>query len=125
MQPSPSQRHSILLAEDEVIVAMDLSMQLEDAGYRCLGPVETVEDALALLEEETPDFAILDANLGGTHPVAVAEKLAATGVPFVYMTGYSVDFITRHLPEAPVIEKPIRAKDVLDFLAQHLQQERA
>ncbi len=103
----------ILIVEDEVMVALDLSLQLEDEGYSCLGPASTVAAALGLLRDATPDFAVLDANLGGEMPAPIAEELARRGVPFVYVSGYNGDYIDKNLPPAPLIGKPLPLRELL------------
>jgi len=99
---------TILIVEDEAIVGLDLAMQLEDEGYECLGPVGTVEEALALLEEQPPDLAVLDANLDGATSAPVAERLQAMQRPFVYVSGYGERGALEQLPEAPLISKPLK-----------------
>ena len=67
---------SILVVEDETLIAMDLQGLLEDAGYRVLGPCGSVNDALGVLNTEAPDLALLDVNLGGESVFPVASALA-------------------------------------------------
>lgn len=98
----------ILILEDEALVALDLSMQLEDEGYECLGPVAKPEQALAILDDVVPDFAVLDVNLDGTTSVEVARRLEEMGRPFVYVSGYAEGGILEDMPKAPLIEKPLR-----------------
>jgi len=98
----------VLIVEDEVIVGLDLAMQLEDKGFECLGPARTVEEALALIDETSPDFTVLDINLGDTTSAAVAEKLAALRRPFVYVSGYAEQGVIEGMPKAPLIQKPLK-----------------
>lgn len=107
----------ILILEDEAIVALDLAMQLEDEGHMPLGPAGTPEEAIALLEEEEPDFAVLDVNLDGITSKAVAEQLTERGCPFVYVTGYADEGIMADMPCAPSLSKPLdftRLKRLID-----------
>jgi hypothetical protein len=54
-----------------------------------LGPASTVATALRLLEEdERPDVALLDVNLGSELVTPVTEALRARGVPFVLGSAY-------------------------------------
>ena len=50
-----------------MIVAMQIEDVLHEAGCDVLGPVVTLESALALAERISPDAAILDVNLSGEH----------------------------------------------------------
>ena len=67
---------SVLVVEDEAFVAIELASVLQRSGYRVLGPASTVPQALALLEDEQPDAALLDLNLGSERVTAVAIELA-------------------------------------------------
>lgn len=80
---------SVLLVEDELLVALDIEQVLKTAGFRVLGPVSSVTSALALLKTEKPDAAILDLNLRGELVTPVARRLREMGVPFVLSTAYN------------------------------------
>lgn len=82
-------RGSVLVVEDEPIVAMDLETLLRRHGWRVLGPAGSVAEALRLLAAgERPDLALLDANLRGELAGPVAEALRARGVPFLLTSAY-------------------------------------
>src|SRR4051794_28099922 len=53
----------VLLVEDEFIIALEMELALLDLGCTVLGPVASAAGALALLDRERPDVAILDVNL--------------------------------------------------------------
>ena len=78
----------ILVLEDDVLLAIDAAEALEENGAIVLGPVHRIAAALALLEKERPDAALLDVNIAGATSADVAKRLAAAGVPFVLATGY-------------------------------------
>lgn len=98
----------ILIVEDEVIVAIDLTLQLEDEGYSCIGPANTVDQALALIRDTPPDFAVLDANLHGATSAPIAERLRELNLPFVYVSGYGEQGVLEALPKAPLLPKPLQ-----------------
>ena len=78
----------ILIVEDEPLIAMMLEDFLEVLDKAVAGSVDTVADALSRIAQGGVDGAILDVNLrGGEKSTAVAEALAAQGVPFVFATG--------------------------------------
>jgi len=111
---------SVLVVEDEFLIALDLCQTLETEGCRVLGPAPTVEDALRLLEAgPSPDAVVLDINLGGARAVPVAEALAARGIPFLAATAY------HDLPEpvfagVPVLSKPYAMIQMREALLQLL-----
>ncbi|WP_265571649.1 response regulator [Sphingomicrobium nitratireducens] len=79
----------ILVVEDEYIIALDIAHTLEDAGYDVLGPCEDVAGALALIEGELPDGAILDVQLDNETVHPVARRLSEAGVPIVFHSGHA------------------------------------
>jgi CheY-like chemotaxis protein len=80
---------SVLLVEDELLVAWDIERVLLAAGLHVLGPAASVSAALALLKRQKPDAAILDLNLRGELVTPVARRLREMGVPFVLATAYN------------------------------------
>jgi DNA-binding response OmpR family regulator len=102
-----------LVAEDSVLVLMELEMTLADHGVDIVGPASTVDQAMALVRASLPDIAILDVNLDGAMVFPVADELICHGVPVVFTTGYSLDdrLLARY-GDVPTIQKPY-APDVL------------
>lgn len=74
---------SVLVVEDELFIGIELEAALTDAGFRVLGPAASVDVALDLLEDEQPDVAVLDFNLGQQKVTPVALQLKSLGIPFV------------------------------------------
>ncbi|WP_143747381.1 response regulator [Marinibacterium profundimaris] len=54
----------VLLVEDEFLIGMDLAMFLEEWGYVVDGPHASSSKAIAAIEKDPPNLAILDVNLG-------------------------------------------------------------
>lgn len=96
----------ILVVEDEALVAMLVEDALLDAGFGVIGPAATVDEALALLERETPDAVVLDLNLAGETSTPVADWLAARGIPYVIATGYGAAGLPAGHQDAMVLAKP-------------------
>jgi DNA-binding response OmpR family regulator len=108
-------RHpSVLIVEDELLVAMDVEAILLDASLQVLGPVPDVRRALSLLEKTIPDAVCLDMNLNGSPSTPIAEDLKRRDIPFVIVTGYSDRNVTNPAFEgAPIVHKPFSASDLL------------
>jgi DNA-binding response OmpR family regulator len=118
----PSRKPSVLLVEDEFLIAMDLEHLLRQHGYRVLGPAATVAAALRLLDGEEPDVALLDVNLRGEMVTPVAEALRARGMPFVLASAYDgAQLEAMNLAGAPNVGKPTDARRLLAALAQALR----
>lgn len=78
----------ILVVEDEVIIADNICMILEDLGYELLEPAINYEEAIETIEAEKPDIAILDIQLGGKKDgIDLAWKIKEEfDFPFVFLT---------------------------------------
>ncbi|MBW8840318.1 MAG: response regulator [Sphingomonadales bacterium] len=78
----------ILIVEDEPLIAMMLEDFLDALDKTHVATCDSVTAALAVIEDERPDAAILDVNLsGGEKSWPVADALAARNIPFVLSTG--------------------------------------
>ncbi len=106
-------RCRILVVEDEYLLADEMALELEDTGAIVLGPVPSVEQALALLDGEVPpDGAILDINLGGETAFPVADVLIGRGVPVLFTTGYDSEAIPERFAHVLLCEKPVNIRRV-------------
>lgn len=54
---------SILVVEDEFIIAMDIEMMIEDAGHQVLAVASSLQDVMALPTDKAPDVALVDMQL--------------------------------------------------------------
>ncbi len=115
MAPEPPARR-ILVVEDEALVAMLVEDALQDAGFGLIGPARSVAQAIALLAAETPSAAVLDLNLAGESSAAVADALAARGIPFVVTTGYGAAGLPPGHRGVPVLPKPYDPADLTTIL---------
>ena len=110
----------ILLVEDEPIVAIALQDIIEDLGHEVVGPAFRLARALELAESEAIDAAILDVNMGDGHSYAVADRLRARGIPFLFATGYGAAGLEPEHQDSPVLQKPYRETQVARALARLL-----
>ncbi|WP_454280655.1 response regulator [Sphingomonas sp. Marseille-Q8236] len=107
----------VLIVEDEYMLADDLKMELEEAGAVILGPIGTLEDAIAAIEnEEVIDGAILDVNLRGEMVFPVADLLLERDVPFIFTTGYDASAIPPRFSQITRCEKPVNIRLVTQAL---------
>lgn len=110
---------TVLIVEDEPLIAMSLEDALLDQGVTCLGPAGSVAAALGMIEAGGFDIALLDVNLRGERVDAVADRLAAAGIPFIFTTGHGAEGLPDAHRTRPVIGKPFRDVDITDALARH------
>ena len=111
----------VLVVEDEYFLADDMAQALRKLGAEIVGPVPTLDKALALLAAEPIDAAVLDINLKGQTVYPVADALIERGVPFVFATGYSQAEVPPTYRDVPRWEKPFNPQDlakVLPWIAQ-------
>ncbi len=89
---------TILIVEDDAILAMNLERMVTLQGHNVRGPVASGEDALAFLEEEKVDLVLMDIELAGTmNGIAAAEIISRTfDIPIVFLTGFSHDPLLEH-----------------------------
>jgi PAS domain S-box-containing protein len=82
---------SILVVEDEQIVAADILRRLERMGYRVPAVASTGEEAIARVEEFHPDLLLMDIVLQGpTDGVQAAQEIRTrVDLPIVYLTAYT------------------------------------
>ncbi len=96
----------VLVVEDEFIVLMLIEDMLADFGCESVSTAPSVKKALALIEAQPFDVAMLDMNLNGDSPIPVAEALNARGVPFMFATGYDGHGRNGRYGGRPVLRKP-------------------
>ncbi|SFP53530.1 sigma 54-interacting response regulator [Parafilimonas terrae] len=110
-------KEKILIVEDQFVEADYLRLMLTQAGYNVTGIARSVTQAEEMMQEETPDFVLLDIFLKGKQTgIHLAKQLTADNIPFVYLSANSTEDI---LNEAKTTEpygflvKPFREKDLL------------
>ena len=102
----------VLLVEDEPLIAMTAEMMLEDLDVRDIRITHNVADALAVMDTTAIDFAILDYNLGRETSVAVAERLVADGIRFVFASGAEPVDLPESCAGAKSIMKPYSLREL-------------
>ena len=107
---------SVLVVEDEFMIAMDYAMYLEAMGATVVGPVSSVPQALAILREQRIDAAVLDIDLQGTKAFIVANALMERRIGFVFASGYDDIVIPERFSGIIRCGKPAKAADVADAL---------
>ncbi len=82
---------SILVVEDDGILALMLQGILEGRGYTVLGPLPTAEEALALLGRQQADLVLLDIELAGRMNGIEAAAIIKSDhdLPVIFLTGFS------------------------------------
>lgn len=106
---------SVLLVEDEAIIAVDLQRFLDGTGYHVVGPVASLAEALNKIAAEKLDGAVLDIKFA-EDTTQVASALRAAHVPVVFVNGRAVALAPGKLPNRPLLNNPYDYHSLLDAL---------
>jgi PAS domain S-box-containing protein len=108
---------SILIVEDEAVVALDMKLQLQELGYAVVGVASSGEQALALVAAKSPQLILMDVRLQG--PMDGIEAAAAIrrehDIPVIYLTSHSdASTVQRAADTGPYgyLTKPYQLKEL-------------
>jgi CheY-like chemotaxis protein len=116
----------LAIVEDEVILAMALTLMLEDWGHQVVGTADSETSALALFKTTQPDAVVMDVRLGrrdsGLRAAALIRSLS--NVPIVFCTAYadtpSIQAEVRDIGNAHLIGKPVD-EDQFEYLLRSIE----
>jgi PAS domain S-box-containing protein len=88
---------SILIVEDEALIALNLAQFLESCGYEVHTPVSTAQDAITSVQTRKPDLILMDIELpGGINGIEAAARIRdIADVPVIYLTAYTENLLIR------------------------------
>lgn len=102
-----SDRPTVLVVEDEFIIALDLSETVRDLGFKVEGPYADKENAFIAIDRHMPDCAILDVKTADGEVFPLADALADAGVPIIFHSGHIAPTdIAERYPQAQACAKP-------------------
>ena len=104
MEPTLLAGRCILVVEDELLISLDITARLQDAGARVVS-ASHLDKALGLAECADLAAGVLDFDLGKADSTPVCWKLVDRRIPFVFHSGRMYSAF-RQCPRAPVILKP-------------------
>ena len=110
----------VLVVEDEAMISFLVEDMLRELGVREVWLAPTVAAGLDLLKAKRPHVAILDINLNGESAYAVAECLQASGIPFMFASGYGRSGVSKEWAGRPVVQKPFDLQGLSNALAECL-----
>jgi len=114
---------SVLIIEDEPLIAMDVETMVEDLGHRVTGIARTHTEATALFETDRPGIVLADIQLadGSSGLDAVNEILQSVDVPVIFVTAFPERLLTGERPEpAYLVTKPFNPQTVGALISQAL-----
>ena len=123
------ERPRILIVEDEIITAMDLTAQLSDKGYLVVDTVANGQEAIQKVELFRPDLVLMDIVLSGElDGISVAEHIHDLDIPVVFLSAYTDDAtVERAIKTSPYgyLPKPYQMDELYSTLETALQQHRS
>lgn len=118
-------RKSVLIVEDESVIALDIQNMLELEGYEVPGLLSTGEDAIARIEDLKPDLIVMDIILQGEMDgiTAIEEIKKKHDIPFVYMTAHIYQKVLKRAkatrPHGYIL-KPIKHRELCSVIEKAL-----
>jgi two-component SAPR family response regulator len=108
--------YKVLIIEDDFLVAEDMKHVVEEAHCLVIGPVRNEKEALDMIENEIPDIAVVDLNLGDGMSTSVPRLLRLHNIPFCFATGYDQAAVPAEFRDVPYLRKPVEKDDLLKVL---------
>ena len=117
--------HSILIVEDEFIVAYEIQQTLEERGFTVCGVVGSGEEAVAVAEHTRPDCVLMDVNIrGGLDGVAAARRIRKRyDIPVAFVSGFpsrEVMAQARDIVPLACFTKPLDFNEICTVLEEKL-----
>lgn len=85
-------KRTVVVADDEGIIAMDVAEILEEAGYTVVGVAKDGVEAYELGRTKQPDLFVLDIQMPRMDGIQTARRIAADGLgPVVLLTAFAED----------------------------------
>jgi AmiR/NasT family two-component response regulator len=110
-------RRTVVIAEDETLIRMDLAEMLTEEGYSVVGQAGDGARAIELAEEHRPDLVILDVKMPVLDGIAAAEAIAGKRIaPVVILTAFSQRDLVERARDAGAMAylvKPFSQTDLL------------
>ncbi len=111
---------TVVVAEDETLIRLDLVEMLTEAGYAVVGEAGDGQRAVELAEQLRPDLVVLDVKMPVLDGIGAAERIGAAGIaPVVMLTAFSDKSLVERATDAGVMAyvlKPFTAADLAPAL---------
>ena len=109
--------HSVLVVEDNPVLAEAITFALSTFGWSVTGPFATNEAALAAIDSEEFTAAILDLDLGATLSVPTAARLRERAIPCLFMTGHdAAGVVPAEFQNESCLVKPVEPEQLVEAL---------
>ena len=117
---------TVLIAEDNLIPALEIEDIIRDLGCQVVGPVGKLSEVIKLIETTPFDAALLDVELKNSEKVyPAAELLRARGIPFAFFTAYDREALGPRYAGAKVVQKPFLRSELESCVTDWMQAKKA
>jgi len=117
---SANGRRTVVVAEDEALIRLDIVEMLREAGYAVVGEAGDGEQAVALAEEHKPDLVVMDIKMPVLDGISAAERIVSARIaPVVLLTAFSQRELVERARDAGAmayVVKPFTSADLLPAL---------
>jgi CheY-like chemotaxis protein len=97
----------VLIVEDDPIIALGIEDTILGFGVKTVRSAGSVTKALDMIADRAPNFALLDIGLVGEKSFAIAERLEALKISFIFLTAYGAEIrIPPAFADRPRLAKP-------------------
>ena len=111
---TPRDGKTLMIVEDEVLVAITLRSELEDAGYHVLNLTDRIGEALEVAKASQPDLALVNIQLvGGDDGIELATQLKALDIPVLLISGQVSRARSARTVAIASLPKPYDAADMV------------
>jgi AmiR/NasT family two-component response regulator len=108
---------TVLIAEDETIIRLDIRNQLEEAGYVVCAEARNGKEAVELAQAKQPDIIVLDVKMPELDGIEAARRiLGERSVPILLLTAYTDEKLVQRAAQAGVyayLVKPFRTNELM------------
>lgn len=109
---------TLMIVEDEALVAVALRDELHDAGYHVLNLTDRHAEALEVAKAEKPDLALVNIRLAGRDDgIELSEHLKALGIPVLLISGQVSRASSAKTVAIASLPKPYKAADMVIAVA--------
>jgi AmiR/NasT family two-component response regulator len=112
-------RPSVIVAEDEAIIRLDIVETLKESGFDVIAQAGDGAEAVRLALEFKPQLVLMDIKMPGTDGLQAAEILAQHKIPVVLLTAFSSPELVERASEAGVysyVVKPFNPSNLIPAL---------
>jgi DNA-binding response OmpR family regulator len=106
-------RQTVLLVEDQTVVAMDIGEVLSEVGYDVAASAVSLDEALAHAWRRRFHAAVLSVELGRRSSIPVADCLADFKVPVLFISNHPRDALPARHRDRPFVQKPFDARELV------------